>query len=146
MTKISPKTIAALKRFEGFRAKVYRDPGGLLTIGFGTLIQYGISREEAELLLVHRLQKAILELQRRKPIVISLPLSVRRGLRRMAYNLGVPRLMKFRRMWTALERRDFPGAAKEALDSLWSKQVGPRRSRAITNLIRYPREAGKLEA
>ena len=144
--EISPRTISALKRFEGFSEKIYLDTEGLETIGFGTLLADGISREEAELLLAHRLKKAIRELQRRKPIVVTLPLSVRRGLRRMAYNLGVPRLMLFKDMWACLERKDFPGAAAAALDSRWSKQVGPRRSGAIANLIRTPREAGELEA
>ena len=146
MTIVSRRTIAALKRFEGFSAKIYLDSEGLETIGFGTLLAYGISREEAELLLVHRLKKVIRELQRRKPIVVTLPLSVRRGLRRMAYNLGVPRLMTFRKMWAALERRDFRRAAAEALDSRWSQQVGPRRSGAIAKLIRYPSSRGYLEA
>ena len=144
--QISPRTIAALKRFEGFSKKIYLDSEGLETIGYGTLLADGISREEAELLLAHRLKAVIRELQRRKPIVVTLPLSVRRGLRRMAYNLGVPRLMKFRNMWACLERKDFPGAAAAALDSRWSKQVGKWRSGAIANLIRTPRDGGELEA
>ena len=37
-----------LKRDEGFSSLPYRDTEGLLTIGYGTLIQNGISEEEAE--------------------------------------------------------------------------------------------------
>ena len=43
-----------LKRDEGFRAKPYRDSEGLLTIGYGTLIEDGITEEEAGILLGHR--------------------------------------------------------------------------------------------
>ena len=141
---ISRSTIAALKRFEGFSAKAYRDSEGLLTIGYGTLIEYGISREEAELLLVHRLKKSIRELQRRKPFVVTLPLSVRRGLRRMAYNLGVPRLMKFTQYVGLLcDVKTSLAPAAEALDSLWSKQVGPKRSGTIANLIGTAPQCGR---
>ena len=46
-----------LKRDEGFRAKPYHDSEGKLTIGYGTLIEDGLSEEEAELLLNHRFGK-----------------------------------------------------------------------------------------
>ena len=138
---ISPETIAALKRHEGYSAKIYLDTEGLRTIGFGTLIEDGISREEATLLLVHRLRKAIRELQKRKPQILTYPMSVRRALRRMAYNMGVPRLLKFKLMWAALDRGDWKTAATEALDSLWARQVGVRAER-VASLIRNPRSTG----
>ena len=88
-------TIDNLKRDEGFRAKSYRDSEGLLTIGFGTLIEDGISKEEAGLLLNHRLEKAVQELEGRKPLVSTLPAPIQSALAQMAYNLGVPRLLRF---------------------------------------------------
>ena len=48
---IEDSTIDSLKRDEGFMAKPYKDSEGLLTIGYGTLIEEGITKEEAELLL-----------------------------------------------------------------------------------------------
>jgi lysozyme len=44
----------------------------------------------------------------------------------MAFNLGVPRLCKFKKMWAAVEAEDFSTAAKEMLDSRWANQVKSR--------------------
>ena len=44
----------------------------------------------------------------------------------MGFNLGVPRLMKFKNMWEAIERQDFEWASAEMLNSRWAKQVGRR--------------------
>ena len=128
------RLIADLKRDEGFRAKPYRDSEGLLTIGYGTLIEAGISEAEAELLLVHRLEQMIAELVAIHPIA-HFPEAVQRALCNMAYNLGVVRLSEFRRMWRALEDGYLERAADEALDSKWARQVGSRSER-IAELIR----------
>jgi lysozyme len=44
----------------------------------------------------------------------------------MVFNLGMPRLMGFKKMLSALERKDYEQAAKEMLNSRWSVQVGNR--------------------
>ena len=44
----------------------------------------------------------------------------------MAFNMGVPRLCKFKKMWTAVHENDFVTAAKEMLDSRWANQVKSR--------------------
>jgi lysozyme len=44
----------------------------------------------------------------------------------MAFNLGVPRLCKFKKMWAAVHAKQFDVAAKEMLDSRWAKQVKSR--------------------
>ena len=44
----------------------------------------------------------------------------------MAFNIGVPRLNKFVKMWKAIDNKDFPSAKIEMLDSRWAKQVGNR--------------------
>jgi len=44
----------------------------------------------------------------------------------MAFNLGFNGLMQFKRMWKHLGRHDYPGAAKEMLNSKWAFQVGNR--------------------
>ena len=125
-----------LKRDEGFRSKPYYDSKGYLTIGYGTLLKKGISKEEAGLLLGYRMRIILAELKERSPVPFdSMPLRVRRGLGNMAYNLGVPRLMQFKHMWGALENEDFSKAADEALKSKWAKQVG-RRAVRIADLLR----------
>ena len=130
-----------LKRHEGFRSRPYRDHLGYLTIGYGTLLENGISEELAAVMLRHDLEiharDLVKALKRRghRPLTEH-PHRARRALLNMAYNLGIPRLMRFRRMWAALDRHDYPEAAKEALDSKWARDVGPNRSGSLARLIR----------
>ena len=117
-----------IRRHEGFRAKPYRDTEGKLTVGYGTLLEDGISREEADAMLRIRLRVMVDEL-RKSPVrdtFDALPASVQDAIKNMAYNLGVPRLLLFRKMWAALARHDYRAAAAEALDSKWARQVGVR--------------------
>jgi lysozyme len=44
----------------------------------------------------------------------------------MAFNMGVPRLRKFTKMWNAVHENKFDIAAKEMLDSRWAIQVKSR--------------------
>ena len=125
---IPDRIVKLVKAHEGFRAKPYRDTAGKLTIGYGTLLEDGITEEEAELLLRHRLEVITDELGRSPvgPTFAELPDGVFEAVSDMAYNLGVPRLLGFRRMWAALEHRNWRDASHEALDSQWAQQVGAR--------------------
>lgn len=124
---------ADLKRDEGFVSHAYWDSEGVVTIGFGRMIDErlsgGISEEEAETLLANDICTALRELDTRMPWWKNLPIPARRGLLNMAFNLGLPRLIKFRRMLRALQAGDWENARKEALDSRWAKQVGKRAER-----------------
>jgi lysozyme len=44
----------------------------------------------------------------------------------MAFNMGVPRLCKFLKMWNAIHEGRFDIAAMEMMDSRWARQVGRR--------------------
>lgn len=57
-----------------------------------------------------------------------------RALVNMAFNMGVPTLMQFRKMLGALQAGRYEVAAEEALRSRWSSQVGARAER-ISDLI-----------
>ena len=127
--------IAALKVDEGWRAKPYRDSRGKLTIGYGTLIENGITKEEGELLLELRLGVVWQELIERKPFVPTLPVEAQRALGNMAYNLGTPGLLSFRNMWKAIEKRDWGTVSSEAKDSLWYHQTG-RRSKRLVGVLK----------
>jgi len=50
-------------------------------------------------------------------------------LTEMAFNLGIPRLNGFKKMWKAIENGDYETAADEQLDSKWARQVGVRAMR-----------------
>lgn len=120
-----------LIRHEGEKLHPYKCPAGYLTIGVGRNIEErGISREESRYLLANDLAAVERELNKswvgwNAPAHGAVRAAV---LLNMAFNLGTPRLLKFRRMRAAYDSRDYPGAAAEMLDSRWARQVGPRAS------------------
>lgn len=121
---------------EGFRSKPYKDTVGKLTIGYGrNLDDNGISKEEAEFLLKQDIKTARDELHNFYWYE-KLTINRQRALINMMFNLGLPKFRKFKKMIAAFEKRDYPIAADEALDSKWAKQVGGRSER-VADLIRY---------
>ncbi len=122
------KTILSdLRRDEGLKLSLYRDTEGKLTIGYGhNLSDVGISLRCAEFLLEDDFATASNELDNELPWWKNLNKSHRRGLVNMAFNLGLPKLLKFKKMLSALRQHKGELAATEALDSKWAKQVGAR--------------------
>ena len=131
--------ISDLKRDEGFVPHAYQDSLGFLTIGYGFLVDRkrggGVPQDIAHIWLLKLLADTLEELASAWPPYRSQPEPVKRALGNMAYQLGVPGLMRFRRMLSALERGDREAAAAEALDSLWARQTPSRASR-VAALIR----------
>ena len=62
------------------------------------------------------------------------PGEVQEVLVNMLFNLGRPRLSKFKNFNAKLIDGDYAGAAPEGLDSLWARQVGPRANRLMERL------------
>lgn len=138
------KLIDQLKRDEGCVKRgdmhiPYEDSEGYLTIGYGILIDKemgGLYEEEAEFILKNRIKKTEEELRRNYPQMMSNLTPVRHNaIVNMAFNLGITRLNKFKRMLAGLITRDYDTASKEALDSKWAKQVKGRADR-IAEAIR----------
>ena len=125
--------INKLKASEGFKGDSYLDSLNIPTIGFGTKLP--LSEEEAELLLRSRLNKKINELLNEKPIIFRLPQLKQEVLFEMAYQLGTGGLLKFKKMWSALELFDYETAADEMLDSRWFEQT-PNRAKKLSDIIR----------
>ena len=133
---------------EGMRLDVYKDTLGINTIGIGRnlddrgitkdeldwmdypSIEYvysdGITEADAIYLAQNDVQIVEEELLRAHPCVDRLDAVRQLVLVDMAFNLGVPRLCKFKKMWAAVEAEDFPTAAKEMLASRWANQVKSR--------------------
>jgi lysozyme len=118
-----------LKRDEGLRLKPYVDTVGKVTIGYGTNLTDGIDQGEAEYLLSNRLNQKRLELLAALPWVADLDEARRGVLFNMAYNMGVPGLLKFRNTLDLIKAGSYETAAKEMLRSAWSTQVGDRATR-----------------
>jgi lysozyme len=115
-----------LQRHEGLRLRSYLDTVGKLTIGYGrNLDDRGISEDEAGFMLDNDIDLAVAELER-LPLYLSLNPVRQAVLANMCFNLGMPRLLGFKRMIAALCREDFHAAAFEMLDSKWADQVGER--------------------
>ena len=127
------KVIESLKQEEGFCGMPYEDTLGISTIGYGT--QLPLSEEEAELLLKHRLDKKILELNEKEPFFLELPQKAQEVIANMAYQLGVGGVLKFKKMWMALKNGDYQKAADEMLDSKWAKQT-PNRAKRLARIMR----------
>ena len=52
----------------------------------------------------------------------------------MMFNLGYPRLSKFRGMKAGVDARDWNLAAEEMVDSRWYAQVGKRAERLVDRM------------
>lgn len=128
--------IKDLVRDEGLRLKPYTCPGGKLTIGVGRNIQErGISESEALYLLKNDIDISKKELSLKFEWFCELNENRKRSLINMHFNLGMTRLLSFKKFLKAMGEGNFEEASKEALDSKWAKQVGDRAKR-ISELIR----------
>lgn len=125
-----------LIRHEGLETKLYTCSAGKLTIGVGrNLEDNGITEEEALYLMRNDIERVTMELIDRFPLVRDLDSDRFYVLVNMAFNLGIPRLATFKKMWLALERHDWAEAAEEMLDSRWHQQVGSR-ARELAGIMR----------
>ena len=142
------KLIEELIKHEGMVLTVYQDTLGIDTIGIGRnledrgitkeelsdldipsidhVYEYGITEADAVYLAENDVQIVEEELVRAHPCVDSLDAVRQLIVIDMAFNMGVPRLNKFKNMWAAIHAEDYPTAAKEMLDSRWASQVKGR--------------------
>ena len=127
---------ADLQRDEGLRLKPYRCSAGKTTIGYGrNLDDVGITEREAEILLETDIRRSLADLDRALPWWRGLSGPQGRGLVNMRFNLGLTRLLGFKKMLAALQAGNGYWAADEALNSKWAHQVGAR-ARRIAALYR----------
>ena len=124
--------VDTIKAYEGFSGTPYIDTEGYQTIGYGTKLP--ITEYEAQLLLEHRLNLMISELNNKLKFIHRLPQEAKEVLYNMAYQLGVPTLLRFRKTLKAIELGNYKEASKEMLDSRWAKQT-PRRAKELSNIL-----------
>lgn len=121
---------AQLIRHEGLRLKPYRDTLGVLTIGVGrNLDDRGLTEGEALYLLDSDIDLCERQLVARFPWFAALDAERQRVLLDMVFNLGLTRLLDFKKMLSAVGRGDYAAAAAEMLASRWATQVGARAKR-----------------
>ena len=120
-----------IKAEEGFSAVVYKCTEGFDTIGYGTKMP--ITKEEAELILNHRLNQTKAQLT---SYLYDLDIKQEAWdiLFNMAYQLGVNGVLKFKKMIEALRVKNYKEASKQVLDSLWAKQTPQRANRLMKRM------------
>ncbi len=123
-----------IKACEGLRLETYIDTTGNLTVGWGRNLKNGIRLDEAELMFQNDLKQTISELETCSWYAKQ-PDNVKQALINMNFNLGITRLLGFKKMISYLESKDYTNAALEALDSTWAIQVG-QRAKDIALMIR----------
>ena len=129
--------ILDLERDEGVRLKPYLDTVGKTTIGVGrNLTDNGITAAEARVLLQNDLFRVANELDRVAPWWREMSQLRQNALVNMAFNLGLPRLLTFKKMMLALENGNFETAWAEAMGSKWAAQVGERANRIADSFIK----------
>lgn len=118
-----------LKRHEGVKAKAYLCSAGKITVGVGRNIDsdggLGLSDDEIDYLLDNDIIRCIRELQV-FPWFNGLSEARQHALIDICFNIGLPRLMLFKRANTAMAAANYELAADEYFDSKWAKQVGNR--------------------
>lgn len=125
-----------LIRDEGFRSKPYKCTAGKLTIGVGRNIEdNGITEDEAMYLLENDISSCIKQLTTKLPWYASKPDAVQRVLTNMCFNLGISKLMSFKKTLSLIELGKYKEASVQMLNSLWARQVGERAIR-LSNILK----------
>jgi lysozyme len=135
-----------LKIDEGVVYEIYEDHLGYATFGVGHLVlesdpEHGepvgtpVSEERVRECFEKDLQIAIDECAvLYKEAWEGFPGEVQEILVNMLFNLGRPRLSKFKNFNAKLVAGDYAEAAPEGRDSIWYRQVGNRAERLMTRL------------
>ena len=131
---------------EGCKYEIYLDHLGLPTFGIGHLItkddpEYG--KDVGTVIEQGRVQSAfnlditvtIEDCHRLYKNFDKLPEEVQLIIANMMFNLGYPRLSKFKGMKAGVDARSWSSAANEMVDSRWYTQV-PNRARRLVDRMR----------
>ena len=123
------RIIKQLKRHEGLRLKPYKCTAGKLTIGIGRNIEdIGITEDEADMLLANDIERVEMELTSKFDWFEDSLDDVKIVLINMCFNIGLPRLLGFKKTLSFLKHGKYYEASVEMLDSRWARQVGRRAS------------------
>ena len=134
-----------LKRDEGCVHSVYLDHLNLKTVGIGHLLtewdeEYDkpvgteVSEERVNELFAKDIQVTIDECKVLYEHFDDLPEEAQRIIANMMFNLGRPRLSKFKKMREAVMDANWIEAAIQMEDSLWAKQVPNRAERLCESM------------
>ena len=141
-----------IKRHEGEVLEIYEDSLGYLTFGVGHLVkeddpEHGqpagtpVSQERVDEVYEHDFEKHVEETihlfeSKGGQDFFELPEDIQHVLINMAFQLGGPRLRKFKLMIAAVEVEDYREMALQMEDSRWFKQTTNRAQRLIDRVVK----------
>jgi|TARA_B110000196_G_C20814278_1_gene506173 lysozyme len=134
-----------LENDEGVKYEVYLDHLGYPTFGIGHLItdddpECGasvgteISRDRVKEAFETDVETVLSDCERLYVQFEHLPEEVKLIIANMMFNMGRPRLSKFKGMKRGVDARDWNAAADEMVDSAWYRQVPNRAERLVTRM------------
>ena len=135
-----------LKIDEGVKYEIYKDHLGYPTFGIGHLItendpEHGepdgteISEDRVNEVFATDVAKFVSESKILFPDLDDLPDVAQQVIVNMAFNMGRPRLSKFKNFIAGVNDRDWTRAAEEMMDSRWATQVGDRAIRLRNQIL-----------
>ena len=125
---------------EGIVNEIYNDHLGYPTFGIGHLITEDdpeeglpvgtpVSEERIQQAFESDIEWVLSDCNKLYNNFDSLPEEVQQIIANMMFNLGYPRLSKFKGMRSGVVNENWDAAADEMLDSRWARQVGARAER-----------------
>jgi len=134
-----------LKVDEGVKYEIYLDHLGLPTFGIGHLIldsdpEYGqevgtpVSEDRVNECFAKDVKLVLSECKKLYVNFELLPSEVQLIIANMMFNMGYPRLSKFKGMRAAIDACDWNRAADEMVDSRWYRQVTNRADRLVNRM------------
>ena len=130
---------------EGIEHKIYLDHLGLPTFGIGHLIresdpEHGsevgtlVSEDRVNEAFESDIQTVLSDCNKLYSDFEDLPEEAQLIIANMMFNLGYPRLSKFKGMKRGVDARDWNAAADEMVDSRWYRQVTNRAERLVQRM------------
>ena len=134
-----------LKVDEGVKYEIYLDHLGLPTFGIGHLVldsdlEHGqevgtpVSEDRVVEAFASDVDVVLKDCVTLYPDFETLPEEVQLIIANMMFNMGRPRLSKFKGMKRGVDARDWHQAAMEMVDSNWYKQVTNRAQRLVDRM------------
>ena len=130
---------------EGCKFEIYLDHLGLPTYGIGHLVvegdpEYGqpvgtpVDEERVRQVFALDIAVTLEDCKRLYDDFDDLPEDCQLIIANMCFNLGYPRLSKFKGMKAGVDARDWNRAADEMVDSRWHDQVPNRAKRLVKRM------------
>ena len=134
-----------LKIDEGCVYEIYNDHLGYPTFGIGHLVRESdpengspvgtkVSEDRVADAFDDDIEIVLSDCNKLYPNFEDLPEEAQQIIANMMFNLGRPRLSRFRGMKAGVDARDWNRAADEMVDSRWYAQVGRRAERLVDRM------------